>query len=248
MKRYKDALGNWRQTPADTYAAIVDTMSQEIAAKDAPLLVVRRGQRKRLKAPAEIILEDGVLSATATLPRDLPLGYHRLRYLDGDRNICLIVTPGKCFLPKALRVWGRSAQLYALRSSQSWGMGDFANLRRLARWSARQSGARCTFDQPTQRRAGGLHIDHVMGLFRLFWIQKNSDPSWGAYVRYPEDELLAILALESERAKAYIVGEDLGTIDETFRQQLMDPCVLSYRSCGSKTICPPVSPNKRSPL
>jgi hypothetical protein len=106
MKRYKDALGNWRQTPADTYAAIVDTMSQEIAAKDAPLLVVRRGQRKRLKAPAEIILEDGVLSATATLPRDLPLGYHRLRYLDGDRNICLIVTPGKCFLPKALRVWG----------------------------------------------------------------------------------------------------------------------------------------------
>jgi hypothetical protein len=43
MKRYKDALGNWRQTPPDTYAAIVETMSQEIAEKDAPLLVVRRG-------------------------------------------------------------------------------------------------------------------------------------------------------------------------------------------------------------
>jgi 4-alpha-glucanotransferase len=68
-----------------------------------------------------------------------------------------------------------------------------------------------------------------MGLFRLFWIPKNSDPRQGAYVRYPQDELLAILALESERAKAHIVGEDLGTIEEKFRQQLMDCCVLSYR-------------------
>jgi 4-alpha-glucanotransferase len=46
-----------------------------------------------------------------------------------------------CFLPEDLRVWGWSARLYALRSSQSWGMGDFANLRRLARWSAKKLGA-----------------------------------------------------------------------------------------------------------
>jgi hypothetical protein len=54
MKRYKDALGNWRQTPPDTYAAIVKTMSHEIAEKDAPLLVVRRGQRQRLKLPQKL--------------------------------------------------------------------------------------------------------------------------------------------------------------------------------------------------
>jgi 4-alpha-glucanotransferase len=165
MKRYKDALGNWRQTPPDTYAAIVDTMSQEIAEKDAPLLVVRRGQRKRLKAPAEIIFEDGgVLNAGATLPRDLPLGYHRFHYLDGDRNIRLIVSSGECFLPKGLRVWGWSAQLYALRSSQSWGMGDFANLRRLAWRSAREFGA------------GVLLVNWSLGLPKISGRAGGADP------------------------------------------------------------------------
>jgi 4-alpha-glucanotransferase len=130
VKRYKDALGNWRQTPEETYAALLEAMSQQEAEKEAPLLVVRRGQRKRLKAPAEIIFEDGgALKVKTTLPPDLPLGYHTLRYLDGDRTIRLIVSPGVCFLPEDLRVWGWSAQLYALRSAQSWGMGDLGDLR-----------------------------------------------------------------------------------------------------------------------
>jgi 4-alpha-glucanotransferase len=459
ITRYKDAFGKWRQTPEETYAALLEAIGQREAEEEAPLLVVRRGQRKRLKAPAEIILEDGgTLNVKGNLPGDLPLGYHTLRYLDGGCNDGhLIVSPGVCFLPKELRVWGWSAQLYALRSSQSWGMGDFGDLRRLARWSAKDLGAGVLLVNPLQtsspvlpqelspyfpssrryrnllylriedipgagelkmdldclaaagqalnkerridrnavfnlkmnalrllwqrfsgnprfdrfceeqgeslaqfatfcvlaerhnsgwhnwpddyrrpdspavarfaadhagslrfyqwvqwlldeqlaqaaaeiaimqdlpigvdpggadawawqdlfasgftvgvppdeyntqgqdwglpplvpcklrragyepfiqtiratlRHAGGLRIDHVMGLFRLFWIPKNADAREGAYIRYPADELLAILALESERAKAYIVGEDLGTIDKKFRQQLMDSCVLSYR-------------------
>jgi 4-alpha-glucanotransferase len=448
-------------------------MGADESAADEPVLVVRQGQRKRLRNPAEITLEDGaIVRADTGLPRDLPRGYHRLRYSDTEAITRLIVTPRSCYLPSDLRVWGLSAQLYALRSSHSWGMGDLANLRRLAHWSARELSAgvllvnplqaalpilpqqpspyfpssrryrnllylrieeipgaseasldlqryaaagkalnnerridrdsifnlkmaalevlwpRITdtsrFDQfcaeqgqslaqlatfcalseqyrsgwrqwpreyqhpdspavarfaaerservrfhqwvqwlldeqlgraaeeislmqdlpigvdpngadawawqdlfaggvtvgcppdeyntqgqdwglpplipwklrqagyepfiqtirGTLRHARGLRIDHVMGLFRLFWIPESVGPTAGAYVRYDADELLGILALESERAKAYIVGEDLGTVDETARQQLAARGVLSYRVLWFETAPPSAYPER----
>jgi 4-alpha-glucanotransferase len=459
---YEDALGRWHTIPQDTRQAILRAMHVDPSAPTRPaaelVRVVRPGHTMPLTGPMDLVLEDGtVLRAEAALPPDLPLGYHELRPLDGGAVIRLIVSPGRCYLPDALRTWGWAVQLYALRSAESWGIGDLVDLRRLARWSATQLNAgvvlinplhaatpiaplqpspycpssrryrnllylhieevpgaaeagvdlerfaaagralnqerridhdaifrlkldalerlwsrfggdpafdrycqeqgealrqfaifcalaehhgqgwrrwpaghrrpdapavvhfaterseRVRFHQWLQwlldvqlaqaavelplmqdlpigvdpdgadawvwqdvlaldvtvgappdeyntlgqdwglppfvphtlraagyepfrqtiqaslRHAGGLRIDHVMGLFRLFWIPNGADPRQGAYVRYPADELLAIVALESHRARALVVGEDLGTIEKGVPEQLAAHLILSYR-------------------
>ncbi|MCK4911983.1 MAG: 4-alpha-glucanotransferase, partial [Thermodesulfovibrionales bacterium] len=77
--------------------------------------------------------------------------------------------------------------------------------------------------------AGALRIDHALGLFRIFFIPEGRPPSEGTYVDYPAEDLLRIIALESERAGAAIVAEDLGTITEEAREGLSSRDMLSYR-------------------
>jgi 4-alpha-glucanotransferase len=77
--------------------------------------------------------------------------------------------------------------------------------------------------------AGALRIDHALGLFRLFWIPEGMTPHEGTYVRYPYEDLLRIIALESVRNNVVIIAEDLGTIGSEVRETLLKFGMLSYR-------------------
>ncbi len=77
--------------------------------------------------------------------------------------------------------------------------------------------------------AGGVRIDHVMGLFRLYLVPDGRPNHQGAYVSYPARDLLALLSLESVRAGAFVIGEDLGTVGASVRSALAERGVLSTR-------------------
>jgi 4-alpha-glucanotransferase len=70
------------------------------------------------------------------------------------------------------------------------------------------------------RHAGGVRIDHIIGLFRLWWIPKGAPPTEGTYVRYDHEAMIGIVALEAHRAGAVVVGEDLGTVEPWVRDYL----------------------------
>ncbi|MEZ5091221.1 MAG: 4-alpha-glucanotransferase [Nocardioides sp.] len=76
------------------------------------------------------------------------------------------------------------------------------------------------------RHAGGLRIDHVMGLFRLWCIPAGNPPSQGAYLRYDHEAMVSILLLEAQRAGAFVVGEDLGVVEPFVRDYLRERGVL----------------------
>jgi 4-alpha-glucanotransferase len=460
---YHDARGVKHNLSRATRAALQAAMGVEPDTAAAPLdepdavRVLLPGGDRALDGAADLVLEDGSSRPLdGALPQELPFGYHRL-YPRGGGKTLLVVSPGRCHLPDDFRVWGFAAQLYAARSRSSWGIGDLADLARLARWTRSLGGdvlmvnpltaptpvapiepspyypssrryrnplflrieevpgwaglpadvrqrltnvgtalngdrhidrdaifrikqealealfagfhgeegfewfcagegqaltdfatyaalaerhgkdwrrwppgcsrpdgadiagfqaseaARIRFHAWTQwlidaqlarasreiavihdlpigldvagadawcwqdlmardvsvgapadefnangqdwgltpfipgrlraahyrpfietiramlRHAGGLRIDHVMGLFRLFWIPHALGAKGGAYVRSRADELLAIVALESLRAQAFIIGEDLGTVEAGVREQLAEQRMLSYR-------------------
>lgn len=110
-------------------------------------------------------------------------------------------------------------------AGQEWGTPPFVP------WKLRDAGYAPLAElwRSALSNGAGLRIDHVMGLFRLYWVPPGYDARNGAYVRYHGDELLAVLAIESTRAGALVVGEDLGTVEEEVREALGRARVLSNR-------------------
>jgi 4-alpha-glucanotransferase len=453
---YEDYKGEYRRSPEESVLAVVEALEEDSprGPEEQGPLVLRRGARLPFDGPGLVDTDTGdELRVEGTVPAGIPFGYHTIRG-PGEVPRRLIVSPGTCYLPENLRTWGWAAQLYAVRSSNSWGMGDLADLEELARWSAasgaglvmvnplgavtpgrsvqpspyypssrsfrnplylsvdripghddpgiehfrgagrtlnraplinrdavwaakepalellytrfeghpefdrfcddhgrslddfaifcalaevyegtsrdwpealRHPGtaevtafreehyARVRFHRwlqwqlenqlteagrhlgllqdlpvgvdpsgadawvwgdtfaegfeigappddfnragqcwgisgfhPKRLRAagyepfiqmirsalahsGGMRIDHVMGLFRLYWIPRGCEATGGVYVRYPSRELLDIVALESRRAGAFIVGEDLGTVEPAVREEMATRRMLSYR-------------------
>ena len=111
------------------------------------------------------------------------------------------------------------------RSGQDWGLAPFdpARLEDLDGEPWRET------VRANLRHAAGLRVDHVMGLFRLFWVPRGGAPPDGRYVAYPSKVLLHALAEESRAARAVVIGEDLGTVQNTVRAELSRRDVLSYR-------------------
>jgi 4-alpha-glucanotransferase len=146
---YWDTDGGWHPTTDETRTALRAAMGGDGLDEPPPpppLWFVRAGHPEPLLGRCDVTLEDGtVLHHRHELPPDLPVGYHLLRPVDGAAPARLVVAPERCRLPE--RAWGWAAQLYALRSEHSWGMGDLGDLRHLCAWSA-GLGARVLMTNP----------------------------------------------------------------------------------------------------
>ncbi len=111
------------------------------------------------------------------------------------------------------------------RAGQNWGLAPINPL------ALRRSGFAPVIAalRANMRHAGVLRVDHVMSLQRLYWIPSGAPATSGAYVNYPFHDLLRLVALESRRQGCAVIGEDLGTVPEGFRETMQQAKILSYR-------------------
>ncbi|OTP75109.1 4-alpha-glucanotransferase (amylomaltase) [Caballeronia sordidicola] len=111
------------------------------------------------------------------------------------------------------------------QKGQSWGLTTFSpRAMRTQGFTAFIDMLRAAFTL-----AGGIRIDHILGLRRLWLVPDGESAKDGAYLRYPLEDLLRLIALESWRHKAIVIGEDLGTVPPGFRERLQEHGLLGIR-------------------
>ena len=171
--------------------------------------------RVRFHAWVQLQLDRQLEEAGAALPliRDLAVGFH-----PGGADAWLwqdLVVPGVTVgaPPDTFNTLG-----------QDWGIAAFDP------WKLRTAGYGPFIEtlRANLREGAGLRIDHVMGLQRLWCIPSGGGPADGCYLEYPAGDLLGIVALESVRHRATVIGEDLGTVPAGFRSRLRRRGLLSY--------------------
>ncbi len=108
---------------------------------------------------------------------------------------------------------------------QNWGLGALSPYAmRMHGFSSYVEMLRASF-----ACAGGIRIDHVLGLKRLWLVPQDCDATQGAYLKYPQEDLLRLIALESWRHHAIVIGEDLGTVPSGFSEQMAHAGLLGIR-------------------
>lgn len=183
------------------------------------LAAVAAGHRDRVDFHRWLQLElDRQLAAAsqagAALMADLPVGFDPSGF-DAwcDQELlatgCSVGAPPDDFSP----------------TGQDWGLPPYVP------WRLRSVGYRPWLAtlRRVLRHAGALRVDHVMGLFRLFWIPPGADARSGGYVHHRGTELLDLAVMEAARAGAMLVGEDLGTVEPEVRHALAERDVFGYR-------------------
>jgi 4-alpha-glucanotransferase len=171
--------------------------------------------RVRFHAWVQLQLDRQLEEAGAALPliRDLAVGFH-----PGGADAWLwqdLVVPGVTV--------GAPPDSFNTRG-QDWGIAAFDP------WKLRAAGYAPFIEtlRANLREGAGLRIDHVMGLQRLWCVPSGGGPADGCYLGYPAGDLLGIVALESVRHRATVIGEDLGTVPTGFRSRLRRRGLLSY--------------------
>ena len=110
-------------------------------------------------------------------------------------------------------------------AGQDWGLTTFSP-------TALKAGGYDSFIatlRASMQYAGGIRLDHAMGLRRLWVLPEGASPTEGVYISYPFNDLLRLIALESALHRAIVIGEDLGTVPEGFRSQIAGTGILGMR-------------------